>query len=106
MGISTQNIVAYLSTVQRSVAEPNRSNCKEPFTKNALASGQDPYLSILCHRNTPLNEMGSPSQLFMNRRLRTDLTTTHKELRPQLTDHRRAVKVISGREETKTKAVL
>ena len=74
--------------------------------KKALASGQDSYLSIHCYRNTPLKEMGSPAQLLMNRRLRTDLSTTHNQQRPQLTDHRRACSESNGREEIKTKAVL
>ena len=41
--------------------------------------------------------MSSLAQLLMNRRLRTDLPTTHNQLRPQLTDHRHAVKVMEER---------
>jgi hypothetical protein len=40
------------------------------------ASGEDRYLSLLSYRNTPVSDAGSPAQLLMNRRLRTDLPTT------------------------------
>ena len=95
MGISTQNIVAYLSTVQRS-CWTNCWNCTN-LLKKTLASGHDTHLSILSYRNTPLKEMSSPAQFLMNRRLRINLPTTHNQLRTQVTDHRRAVKVMGER---------
>jgi transposase InsO family protein len=45
--------------------------------QKAKASGEDPYLSLLSYRNTPVSDAGSPAQLLMNRRLRTDLPTTN-----------------------------
>ena len=44
--------------------------------QKAKASGEDPYLSLLSYRNTPVSDAGSFAQLLMNRRLRTDLPTT------------------------------
>lgn len=37
--------------------------------KKAKGSGEDPYLSLLSYRNTPLSDAGSPAQLLMSRRL-------------------------------------
>ena len=46
--------------------------------EKAKASGEDPYLSRLSYRNTPVSDAGSPAQLLMNRRLRTDLPVSEK----------------------------
>ena len=59
-------------------AERNAQTVKRLLTK-AKASNQDPYLSLLSYRNTSFQQMGSPAQLLMNRRLRTDLRTHHKK---------------------------
>ena len=49
--------------------------------------GKDPYISILEYRNTPIDGIGSPAQLLMNRRLRSILPSTPKQLEPTLLDH-------------------
>ena len=69
---------------------------KRLLTK-AKASNQDPYLSLLSYRNTLFQQMGSPAQLLMNRRLRTDLPTHHKELLPNLTDPKATRKALEQR---------
>ena len=48
------------------------------------ATGEDPYLSLLSYRNTPVSDAGSPAQLLMNRRLRTDLLAKSEQLVPEV----------------------
>ena len=43
--------------------------------------GSDPYLAMLNVRNTPVDGLASPAQLLMNRRLRSNLPVTHKQLK-------------------------
>ena len=50
----------------------------------AKAEHKDPYLSILQYRNTPTDNLGSPAQLLMNRRLRSKLPVTLKHLKPKV----------------------
>ena len=50
----------------------------------AKAEHKDPYLSILQYRNTPIDNLGSPAQLLMNRRLRSKLPVTLKHLKPKV----------------------
>jgi hypothetical protein len=56
--------------------------------QKAKLSGEDPYLSLLSYRNTPVSDAGSPAQLLMNRRLRTDLPTTSKQLVAKILNRR------------------
>nr|XP_006819254.1 PREDICTED: uncharacterized protein K02A2.6-like [Saccoglossus kowalevskii] len=52
--------------------------------KKARDDGKDPYLSILEYRNTPINDIGSPAQILMSRRLRSTLLTTQMHLKPNV----------------------
>ena len=56
--------------------------------KNLLRKAEDPYKAMLDYRNTCTNieEIGlSPAQMFLGRRLKTDLpTTSHKKGRQKL----------------------
>ncbi|XP_046544508.1 uncharacterized protein K02A2.6-like [Haliotis rubra] len=44
---------------------------------------QDPYLALLEYRNTPIDNIASPAQMSMSRRLRSILPATHKQLQSQ-----------------------
>ncbi|KAI4900308.1 hypothetical protein NFI96_009493 [Prochilodus magdalenae] len=50
----------------------------------AKAENKDHYLGLLEHRNTPVDNLNSPAQLLMSRRLRSILPTTAKQLQPQV----------------------
>jgi hypothetical protein len=56
--------------------------------QKAKASGEYPYLSLLSYRNTPVSDAGSPAVVLMNKRLRTDLPTTSKQLVPKILNRR------------------
>ncbi|CAB4009628.1 Transposon Ty3-G Gag-Pol poly [Paramuricea clavata] len=47
---------------------------------------RDPYLSLLEYRNTPIDDVGSPAQLLMNRRLRSRFPQTISQLNPRIPD--------------------
>lgn len=49
--------------------------------KKALAEGRDPYHSLFILRTTPVESIGgSPAQLLMGRRLKSNLPMTHQLL--------------------------
>ncbi|CAC5393077.1 unnamed protein product [Mytilus coruscus] len=45
--------------------------------------GKDPYIAMLKYRNTPLENIDSPAQLLMNRRLKTTIPTIKNRLKPK-----------------------
>ena len=47
---------------------------------------RDPYLSLLEYRNTPIDEVGSPAQLLINRRLRSRIPQMTSQLKPRVPD--------------------
>ena len=50
----------------------------------AKADKRDPYLSLLEYRNTPVDNLASPAQLLMSRRLRSVIPSTHTQLQPKV----------------------
>ena len=53
--------------------------------KKSIKNGDDPYLTLLEYRNTPVDEsLGSPSQLLMNRRTKTLIPISTELLKPEV----------------------
>ena len=67
------------------LAERTVQTVKNMLTK-CKADGQNPLLSMLAYRSTPLSIGLSPSQLLMSRRLRTNLPISSSMLKPQVYD--------------------
>ena len=55
--------------------------------KNILDKAKDPYLDLLAYRSTPLRNGYSPSELLMNRRLRTTVSTLEYNLHPSVPNY-------------------
>uniref|UniRef100_A0A1A8J489 Integrase catalytic domain-containing protein n=1 Tax=Nothobranchius kuhntae TaxID=321403 RepID=A0A1A8J489_NOTKU len=61
--------------------------------KKAKLAGQDPYLALLDHRNTPTQGLTtSPAQRLLSRRTRTLLPIGDRLLQPKVTDDRLALR--------------
>ena len=55
--------------------------------KNLLKKSKDPYKAMLDYRNTIIDDIGlSPAQMFLGRRLKTNLPTTSPLLKPDNAD--------------------
>ena len=54
--------------------------------KKSKSDNRDPYLGLLEHRNTPLDNLAAPAQLLMSRSLRSILPTTSNHLKPNIVD--------------------
>ncbi|CAB4019464.1 sec1 family domain-containing 2 [Paramuricea clavata] len=67
------------------LAERSVQTVKNLLNK-AHRDGRDPYVSILEYRNTPIDQIGSPAQLLMSRRLRSVVPTTKSLLQPKVID--------------------
>uniref|UniRef100_H2ZWE5 Integrase catalytic domain-containing protein n=1 Tax=Latimeria chalumnae TaxID=7897 RepID=H2ZWE5_LATCH len=52
--------------------------------EKSRAEGNNPYLSILEYRNTPIGYCGSSAQMLMNRRLKSKLPCIEKLLMPKM----------------------
>ena len=65
----------------------------------AKADGKDPYLSLLEYRNTPIDDVGSPAQLLMSRRLQSILPNTLSQLQPSVVDPRKVEKKLKKKQE-------
>ena len=52
--------------------------------KKANRDGKDPYISLLEYRNTPIDQIGSPAQILMSRRLRSVIPTVKSLLQPKI----------------------
>ena len=70
---------------------------KQILTKSK-AENKDPYLSILNYRNTPIDDLGSPAQLLMNRRLRSILPITQILFKPKVIGRKRVHKRLSKKQ--------
>ena len=64
------------------LAERTVRTAKSILTK-ARRDHQDPNLAILEHRNTPINDVGSPARLSMGRRLRSSMPSSTDQLLPK-----------------------
>ena len=56
----------------------------ENLLTKAYRDGKDPYISIMEYRSTPVDQIGSPAQLLMSRRLRSVIPTTKSLLQPKV----------------------
>lgn len=54
--------------------------------KRLLNKEKDPYLAILSYRSTPLQNGYTPSELLMNRKLRTTVPITREQRKPKVPD--------------------
>ena len=58
--------------------------------KRLLSHSDDPYLSMLIYRTTPLPWCGySPAELLMGRKMRTNVTMLKEKLFPELPDYKK-----------------
>ena len=55
--------------------------------KALLKNADDPYLALLAYRATPLRNGYSPSELLMNRKLRTTVPMVPNQMRPSLPNY-------------------
>ena len=61
---------------------------KNLLTK-AKQDNRDPYLGLLEYRNAPIDDVASPTQLLMSRRLRSIIPTSNTLLKPKALDPQR-----------------
>ena len=64
----------------------------------AKQNGKDPYLSLLECRNTPVDNVASPAQILMSRRLRSHLQITDSQLQPQVINPERMQKKLEEKQ--------
>ena len=55
--------------------------------KSLLKKSDDPYIALMIYRSTPLHNGFSPSQLLMNRQLRTTLPILESQLHPSVPEY-------------------
>lgn len=81
-----------------SLAEKSVQIMKQ-LLKKAKLDGKDPYISLLEYRNTSVNNVGSPAQLCMSRRLNSVLPNTPEQLTPQVVDPSKVIEKMKQNQE-------
>ncbi|XP_046585212.1 uncharacterized protein K02A2.6-like [Haliotis rubra] len=76
------------------LAEKSVETVKRMLLK-AKERNEDPYLSLLAYRNTPVCALGSPAQLLMSRRLNTNLPCHNEMLQPKVVNPENVRKAIT-----------
>ncbi|XP_046812674.1 uncharacterized protein K02A2.6-like [Lucilia cuprina] len=66
-------------------------------------SGSDPYIAFLQYRTTPKNNLPSPSEILMSRKLRTKMPTHSDDLKPKILDSKNLEKHLRKREDKSSK---
>ena len=75
--------VSPLNPQANGLVEKAVQTVKNLLTK-AKQDHRDPYLGLLEYRNTPIDDIGSPAQLLMSRRLQSIIPTTDTQLQPKV----------------------
>ena len=71
--------------MENGLVEKAVQTVKNLLTK-AKQDNRDPYLGLLEYRSTPIDDVASPTQLLMSRRLRSIIPTSHTLLKPKALD--------------------
>ncbi|CAB3981992.1 retrotransposon-like family member retr-1 [Paramuricea clavata] len=77
--------VSPLNSQANGLAERTVQTIKDILVKSKKDQ-QDPYLSLLEYRNSPIDDVGSPAQLLMNGRLCSRIPQTILQLKPRVLD--------------------
>ena len=75
-------IISPLYPQANGLVEKSLQTVKNLLTK-AKQDNRDPYLGLLEYRNTPIDDVGSPAQLIMSRRLRSIISTSEAQPQPR-----------------------
>ena len=75
--------VSPLNPQANGLVEKAVQTVKNLLTK-AKQDHRDPYLGLLEYRNIPIDDIGSPAQLLMSRRLQSIIPTTGTQLQPKV----------------------
>ena len=67
--------------------------------KKSKASQLDPLLAFLEYRNTPIDNIGSPAELLMSRKLRSVLPPTRQSLRLKVKKHKMVKSALLSKQE-------
>ena len=67
--------------------------------KKSKASQLDPLLAFLEYRNTPIDNIRSPAELLMSRKLRSVLPPTRQSLKPKVKKHKMVKFVLLSKQE-------
>ncbi|CAB3985896.1 Hypothetical predicted protein [Paramuricea clavata] len=85
LGIQACGPVSLLNPQANGLAERTVQTIKDLLVKSKKDQ-RDSYLNMLEYRNAPIDDVGSPAQLLMNRRLRSGIPQTISHLKPRVPD--------------------